>query len=170
MPALIFAGGSNRGWASRGSKPFTFERVKWTGKTPFEIQTMTANKDGFTLNFHRARRSRHRRRSRQLHHGRLDLHLPGGIRQPGSRSIHPKNHRRHRLRRQKIRPPHDRRPRPRPRPPPRMPKASNPPPANPSGTRTPTTPSTKSRSEVHEALIPVVFIRRNDLNLAAQSE
>ena len=49
--AMIFAGGSNRGWASRGSKPFTFERVKWTGKTPFEIQTMTANKDGFTLNF-----------------------------------------------------------------------------------------------------------------------
>jgi hypothetical protein len=48
---VLFVGGSNRGWASRGSKPFTFERVKWTGKTPFEIQTMTANKDGFTLNF-----------------------------------------------------------------------------------------------------------------------
>ncbi|RYD20267.1 MAG: hypothetical protein EOP88_15750 [Verrucomicrobiaceae bacterium] len=48
---VLFAGGSNRGWASRGSKPFTFERVKWTGKTPFEIQTMTANRDGFTLNF-----------------------------------------------------------------------------------------------------------------------
>ncbi len=48
---LLFVGGSNRGWASRGSKPFTFERVKWTGKTPFEIETMTANADGFTLNF-----------------------------------------------------------------------------------------------------------------------
>jgi len=48
---LIFTGGSNRGWASRGSKPFTFERVKWTGKTPFEILTMTANSDGFTLSF-----------------------------------------------------------------------------------------------------------------------
>ena len=48
---MLFVGGSNRGWASRGSKPFTFERVKWTGKTPFEIETMTANKDGFTLNF-----------------------------------------------------------------------------------------------------------------------
>ncbi len=48
---VLFVGGSNRGWASRGSKPFTFERVKWTGKTPFEIQTMTANPDGFTLNF-----------------------------------------------------------------------------------------------------------------------
>jgi hypothetical protein len=51
---MIFTGGSNRGWASRGSKPFTFERVKWTGKTPFEIQTMTANPDGFTLNFTQA--------------------------------------------------------------------------------------------------------------------
>ena len=48
---ILFTGGSNRGWASRGSKPFTFERVKWTGKTPFEIETMTANSDGFTLNF-----------------------------------------------------------------------------------------------------------------------
>ncbi len=48
---VLFVGGSNRGWASRGSKPFTFERVKWTGKTPFEIQTMKANTDGFTLTF-----------------------------------------------------------------------------------------------------------------------
>ena len=48
---VLFVGGSNRGWASRGSKPFSFERVTWTGKTPFEIQTMTANPDGFTLNF-----------------------------------------------------------------------------------------------------------------------
>ncbi|MBC7979247.1 MAG: hypothetical protein H7Y36_01635 [Armatimonadetes bacterium] len=48
---ILFAGGSNRGWASRGTKPFTFERVKWTGKTPFEVQTMTATSDGFTLNF-----------------------------------------------------------------------------------------------------------------------
>ncbi len=48
---ILFTGGSNRGWASRGSKPFTFERVKWTGKTPFEIRTMTATPNGFTLNF-----------------------------------------------------------------------------------------------------------------------
>lgn len=48
---VLFAGGSNRGWASRGSKPFTFERVKWTGKTPFEILTMEAEPDGFTLTF-----------------------------------------------------------------------------------------------------------------------
>jgi hypothetical protein len=47
----LFTGGSNRGWASRGTKAFTFERVRWTGKTPFEIQTMSANPDGFTLKF-----------------------------------------------------------------------------------------------------------------------
>jgi hypothetical protein len=48
---VLFAGGSNRGWASRGTKPFTFERVRWTGKTPFEILTMSAEPDGFTLTF-----------------------------------------------------------------------------------------------------------------------
>lgn len=48
---MIFTGGSNRGWASRGSKTFTFERVRWTGKTPFEIETMSATPDGFTLKF-----------------------------------------------------------------------------------------------------------------------
>ena len=48
---ILFTGGSNRGWASRGTKPFTFERVKWTGKTPFEMQSMSATHDGFTLNF-----------------------------------------------------------------------------------------------------------------------
>ncbi|MBX3741923.1 MAG: hypothetical protein KF712_13085 [Akkermansiaceae bacterium] len=47
----LFAGGSSRGWASRGGKPFTFERVTWTGVTPFEIHTMKAEKDGFTLDF-----------------------------------------------------------------------------------------------------------------------
>ncbi|QTN31540.1 hypothetical protein HZ994_04100 [Akkermansiaceae bacterium] len=48
---VLFVGGSNRGWASRGTKPFTFERVRFTGKTPFEILTMFAEPDGFTLTF-----------------------------------------------------------------------------------------------------------------------
>lgn len=47
----LFVGGSNRGWASSGSKPFTFERVRWTGKTPFEIKEMKAKSDGFELIF-----------------------------------------------------------------------------------------------------------------------
>jgi len=48
---ILFAGGSNRGWASRGGKAFTFERVKWSGRTPFEMLTMSANPDGFTITF-----------------------------------------------------------------------------------------------------------------------
>lgn len=47
----LFVGGTNRGWASRGSKPFTFERVRWTGKVPFEIHDMSARPDGFELTF-----------------------------------------------------------------------------------------------------------------------
>lgn len=48
---ILFVGGSNRGWASKGTKPFTFERVRPTGKIPFEILTMHAQPDGFTLTF-----------------------------------------------------------------------------------------------------------------------
>jgi glucose/arabinose dehydrogenase len=47
----VFVGGTNRGWASSGSKPFSLERVRWTGKTPFEIHAMSALKDGFELTF-----------------------------------------------------------------------------------------------------------------------
>jgi len=47
----LFVGGSNRGWGSRGTKPFTFERVRWNGKTPFEIKEMKAKPDGFELTF-----------------------------------------------------------------------------------------------------------------------
>ena len=48
---ILFTGGSNRGWASRGSKPFTFERVRWKGVTPFEMLTVSARKDGFVIKF-----------------------------------------------------------------------------------------------------------------------
>ena len=47
----LFVGGTNRGWASSGSKPFTFERVRWTGVTPFEMLDMSARSDGFELTF-----------------------------------------------------------------------------------------------------------------------
>ncbi|MGB0775207.1 MAG: substrate-binding domain-containing protein, partial [Akkermansiaceae bacterium] len=47
----LFLGGTNRGWASTGGKTFSFERVRFTGKNPAEIKTMSANKDGFTLTF-----------------------------------------------------------------------------------------------------------------------
>jgi hypothetical protein len=47
----IFVGGTNRGWGSRGTKPFSLERLRWTGKTPFEIQEMRAKSEGFELIF-----------------------------------------------------------------------------------------------------------------------
>jgi len=47
----LFAGGSDRGWGAKGGKPFSFERVDWTGKVPFEIHEMRARPDGFELTF-----------------------------------------------------------------------------------------------------------------------
>jgi hypothetical protein len=47
----MFVGGTNRGWGSRGNKPFAVERLDWTGKMPFEIHEMRAQPDGFELTF-----------------------------------------------------------------------------------------------------------------------
>ena len=47
----LFVGGTNRGWGSRGRKPFALERVNWTGKVPFEVLEMRAKHDGFELTF-----------------------------------------------------------------------------------------------------------------------
>jgi hypothetical protein len=47
----LFVGGTNRGWGSRGSQPYSLDRLIWTGKTPFEIQEMHAKPDGFELTF-----------------------------------------------------------------------------------------------------------------------
>lgn len=49
--ASLIVGGTNRGWGSRGTKPFALERLVWTGKTPFEIHEMRARPDGFELTF-----------------------------------------------------------------------------------------------------------------------
>lgn len=47
----LFAGGSDRGWGASGGKPFSFERVDWTGKVPFEVHEMRAKPDGFEITF-----------------------------------------------------------------------------------------------------------------------
>lgn len=47
----LFVGGTNRGWGSRGNKPFSVERLVWTGKVPFEIKEMRALPNGFELTF-----------------------------------------------------------------------------------------------------------------------
>lgn len=46
-----FVGGTNRGWGSRGPKPFAVERLDWTGKVPFEVHEIHAKSDGFELTF-----------------------------------------------------------------------------------------------------------------------
>jgi hypothetical protein len=47
----IYTGGSDRGWGARGGKPYSFEKVEWTGKVPFEVHEMRAKPDGFELTF-----------------------------------------------------------------------------------------------------------------------
>ena len=47
----MFVGGTNRGWGSRGNKPFSLDRITWNGKIPFEILEMKARPDGFELVF-----------------------------------------------------------------------------------------------------------------------
>jgi hypothetical protein len=47
----MFVGGTNRGWGSRGTKPFSLERLRWSGKVPFEILEMQVRPDGFELFF-----------------------------------------------------------------------------------------------------------------------
>ncbi|MCS7045641.1 MAG: hypothetical protein NZO58_04730 [Gemmataceae bacterium] len=49
----LFAGGTNRGWGSRGTKPYSLERLVWTGKVPFEVHEMRAKHDGFEVTFTR---------------------------------------------------------------------------------------------------------------------
>lgn len=47
----LFVGGTDRGWGSRGGKPYSLDRVAWTGRVPFEIHEMRAKPDGFELTF-----------------------------------------------------------------------------------------------------------------------
>lgn len=48
---MMFVGGTNRGWGSRGKNSFALERLEWTGKTPFDVLNMKARHDGFELTF-----------------------------------------------------------------------------------------------------------------------
>lgn len=48
---MLFVGGTNRGWGSRGPGEFALERVRWTGRTPFEIRAIHAVPGGFELEF-----------------------------------------------------------------------------------------------------------------------
>ena len=47
----MYIGESNRGWNSLGSRSYGLQRLRWTGKTPFEILRMESLPDGFRLVF-----------------------------------------------------------------------------------------------------------------------
>jgi hypothetical protein len=46
----MFVGGTNRGWGG-GSRPYSLERLVWTGKVPFEVHEMHVQPHGFRLTF-----------------------------------------------------------------------------------------------------------------------
>lgn len=45
------AGGCSRGWPARGPQPYALQRLEWTGKTPFEFQTIRIRRNGFSVRF-----------------------------------------------------------------------------------------------------------------------
>ncbi|MFO0982988.1 MAG: hypothetical protein U1E76_14875 [Planctomycetota bacterium] len=47
----LFAGMTNRGWASRGNQAQALQRLVFTGETPFEMLAVRARADGFELEF-----------------------------------------------------------------------------------------------------------------------
>lgn len=47
----LFVQGTDRGWGARGGKPWSLQRLVWTGETPFEIEELRAKPDGFELKF-----------------------------------------------------------------------------------------------------------------------
>ncbi|MDH3649101.1 MAG: auracyanin family protein, partial [Saprospiraceae bacterium] len=47
----LYVGMTNRGWASTGKEPFGLQRLHWTGKNPFEVQSINVQSNGFLLTF-----------------------------------------------------------------------------------------------------------------------
>ncbi len=47
----LYVGETNRGWGSAGEKNEGFQRVIWTGKTPFEMKEVKSMPDGFEITF-----------------------------------------------------------------------------------------------------------------------
>jgi hypothetical protein len=47
----LIVGGTDRGWGATGGKVYALERLTFTGKTPFEVKTMSLTPSGFELSF-----------------------------------------------------------------------------------------------------------------------
>jgi hypothetical protein len=48
---FLFYGGTERGWGSRGGRVSCLSRIHYGGNLPFEIHSLKAEKDGFTVRF-----------------------------------------------------------------------------------------------------------------------
>ncbi len=48
---IIYVGMTSRGWSSTGKDNFGLERLHYNGKLPFEMKTIRALEDGFTIEF-----------------------------------------------------------------------------------------------------------------------
>ena len=49
----LFAGMTSRGWNAKGERQYGLQRLTWTGRTPFEMETVHARPDGFKISFTR---------------------------------------------------------------------------------------------------------------------
>ncbi|MDX1639232.1 MAG: plastocyanin/azurin family copper-binding protein [Balneolaceae bacterium] len=49
----MYVGMTDRGWSSTGEKRYGLQRVAWNGQVPFEMKTIEAAPDGFTIAFTR---------------------------------------------------------------------------------------------------------------------
>jgi len=47
----LYAGQTARGWSATGGEKFALERLRWTGKTPFEMYQVKARENGFDVEF-----------------------------------------------------------------------------------------------------------------------
>ncbi|MEQ9378430.1 MAG: plastocyanin/azurin family copper-binding protein [Imperialibacter sp.] len=48
---IIYVGMTSRGWSSTGQDNFGLEKLQYTGKLPFEMKTIRALEDGFSIEF-----------------------------------------------------------------------------------------------------------------------
>lgn len=47
----IYVGMTSRGWGSTGREPFGIDRMSWNGEIPFEMHSIEAESNGFTIRF-----------------------------------------------------------------------------------------------------------------------
>ncbi|MEY2950102.1 MAG: hypothetical protein RLZZ248_1303 [Bacteroidota bacterium] len=47
----IYVGMTSRGWAATGKAPYGLQRLKWSGKMPFEMEKVEIQSDGFLITF-----------------------------------------------------------------------------------------------------------------------